>query len=333
VIPELLAPNMTRFLVAALTFLCSDAAAASERSLLARRSPDVKDCEDDFNDLKAGKTCTATWKQLTKGKHRLRPTSPSFGHANVARLADAHFDSKKKASKWFEKHQIPAVIGNSELFLVDNGHHMFAVQENSDIWDLDITVKLVDDLRDVHNADFWSVMEQRNYCLLLKSSFTDPLDMPIKIDPYLLPTGWDLSMYSDNMWRSLASFAEHQDDEGGYRCFVEVCNFLVDNQWAYVMQAATVEDSRQPMWPSDEAKASFLKAFKALPVGQQASRVNLGAWQSLGAQVLPLCRDSSIKDYALPEVFVYPTLMGWHSTPLPSNPDCGSNVWQNSSLV
>jgi len=200
---------------------------------------------------------------------------------------------------------------------------MLAVNQNSDLWDLDITISLVDDLRG-SGSNFWSLIQERHYCLLLQWSFTDPLALPEMVEPSNLPTTWDVNAFSDNIWRSLAGFGEHYDDEGSERCYIQTCDYFVDYQWAYVMHVATVTNTS--LWPSDSGAASMLKAVQAQPFAPKVAKVDLSAWESLGKQVLTLCRADTIKDYPLPSAFGLPSLKGWHKVPLPANPDCDPAV-------
>lgn len=306
---------------------CLLGASASDRMVLSSRGTNEVQgkllmCTGDFDSLQAGSSCVITFSKATKGSHQLRATEPSVGYANVARQVSTHFPSKKKAAKWFGKHSIPAVVGESHLYITDYHHHMLAISQNSDLWELEITIKLLADFRALGD-DFWPKMRANHYSLLFYNDPADPFAMPLEVGPEQLPQDWELKNFSDNIWRSLAAFAGHYEPVEN-RCYVKTCDFFVDYQWAYVFQLAT--EFQLSLWPQASDAQSLHAKLAALPRAPSIKDVDLSQWEDLGAQVLPLCRSSSIESFPLLDIFGMPTLKGWSTAPLPEDPDCASST-------
>lgn len=278
-------------------------------------------CDGDYSSLKAGDTCTTTWSKLLKGSHVLRPTEPAVGHAWVVAQMNKHFGSKKDAAKWFAKDTFPVVLGDSNFYLTDRHHHATAIHLTSDdaIWDLDISLTVVCDLRDA-GSSFWSEMTKRNYNLLVDRPRGTPFSLPSAVNSSRLPTGWDLSGFTDNMWRSLAGFASHVADDD-QRCYRKPCTFYVDYEWAYAMNYATEVD--QSLWPTDSNPAAFKAMFEKMSYQPSPKNVDLDAWNTVAEAVLPLCRSAKLKNFAVPSIFLPAThLSGWSAAPVAADPRC-----------
>lgn len=299
-------------------------ALADTRELLTRRLAGFK-CDDDFTSLSVGSTCTSTWSKLVGGANQLRPTEPAVGYAWVFGQLNNHFSSVKHAKKWFGKHQFPVVLGGDSFYLTDRHHHALAIQETKDdeIWALDITLFIQCDLRNLTNEEFWKEMQKRNYNLLIDRPRSTPFALPSLVEPSALPTGFTtLVAFTDNMWRSLAGFASHVDDDAS-RCYSKPCVAFVDYEWSYALNYATEVNSS--LWPAGSNASGFKLMFEALPYQPgSADSVDMDAWNKIAAAVLPLCHSPSLNDFQLPSSLPFPakSLQGWSAVPVPDDPDC-----------
>jgi hypothetical protein len=303
--------------------------AEEQRSLLTKRITSSQACDDAYDSLKAGDACTTTWSKITKGTHQLRATEPAIGRAWAVAQMGNHFGKKKDSSKWFGKHTFPVVLGGTDFYLTDRHHHAVAIQltGDEDIWDLDLTLTVVCDLRSYSMDQFWAQMQERNYCLLINRPASTPFALPTAVSADTLPTGWTLSNFTDNMWRSLAGFASHVSDDDS-RCYQKPCTFFVDYEWAYTMNYAV--QVNQSLWPATASvsAAEFKTTFEKLTYSPTtADAVDLDQWNSVAESVLPFCHSDTIKAFGLPsDLFTEKTLSGWSSVPVPDDPDCPYEV-------
>jgi hypothetical protein len=283
-------------------------------------------CDGDYDSLTAGDMCTTSWSKLTKGVHMLRPTEPSVGHAWVVHQMNKHFGSKHHAQKWFGKpgHSFPVVLAHNHFYLTDRHHHTAAIHltADQDIWDLEMNLFVVCDLRNAGDS-FWPEMQRRNYNLLTDRPRGTPFALPSAVDPSALPAGWDLSGFTDNMWRSLAGFASHVDDDAS-RCYQKPCTFFVDYEWAYTMNYAT--EVNTSLWPAGSNPAQFKEMFEKLAYQPDPKGVDLDGWNAVAEAVLPLCHSNKLQNLAMPSFFPDSHLSGWHAVPVPEDPDCPREV-------
>lgn len=313
-------------------------ARAENRELLNRRLGALK-CDDDFASLKAGSTCTTTWKQLTQGTSRqLLPTEPSVGYAWVMAQKQRHFADKKDSEKWFGKHTLPVVLNGENFYLTDHHHHALAIQQtDEEIWNLDLTLFVECDLRALSGDAFWSEMQKRNYNLLIDRPRDSPYALPTVITPSGLPSQLhNLTAFTDNKWRSLAGFASHYEDSSGdesKRCYVKPCVAFVDYQWGYAMNYAV--EVNTSLWPEGSDVTAFKSMFEALPYQPSPSAVDLDSWAKVGEAVLPLCHSPSLNGFKLPSSlsFPSPTLQGWSAVPLPDDPDCEYKACSSTDAI
>lgn len=299
-------------------------ALAETRELLTRRLGGLK-CDGDFTSLGVGSTCTSTWSKLVKGTHQLRPTEPSVGHAWVFAQMNNHFSSVKHSKNWFGKHQFPVVLGGDSFYLTDRHHHALAIQEtgDDDIWALDITLFIQCDLRHLTNDEFWKEMQKRNYNLLIDRPRGAPFALPSRVEASALPTGFtSRAAFTDNMWRSLAGFASHVDDDAS-RCYAKPCVAFVDYEWSYVLNYATEVNSS--LWPAGSDVSGFKQMFEAMTYQpSNGDAVDTDAWSKVAAAVLTLCHSPSLNGFQLPSSLPFPakSLQGWSAVPVPDDPDC-----------
>lgn len=304
----------------------ADSQDSSSRVLLSSRKH--QECDGDYDSLTAGVTCTTSWDKLTKGTHQLRPTEPAVGYAWVVAQMGNHFGSAKKSKKWLGKHTFPVVLGGTDFYLTDRHHHALAIQMTGDqgIFDLDITLSVVCDLRNA-STDFWTQMEQNHYNLLIDRPRDSPFVLPSVVPASALPSGWSLTDFGDNMWRSLAGFSSHVDDDAS-RCYRKDCTYFVDYEWAYTFNKATEVDTSP--WTDQASAANFKKIFEALPYRPNPKDVDLDAWNKVSEAVLPLCHSPALEGLALPSFFPDKVLSGWSATPVPDDADCPTSTCSGS---
>ncbi|CAE7858536.1 IMCE [Symbiodinium sp. KB8] len=298
----------------------------------------AKRCTKHFKSLKAGDACSATWRELTasglNGDERLAgplllPTQPSIGYAWVHAQHKKYFMSKKDASKELEKAQFPVVLGGSHFYLTDHHHHAAALQlsDDEDIFDIDMNILVVCDLRSLGEATFWAEMIKRKYVYL--ESRESPYALPHTVGPDVLPSGWALQDFEDNLWRSLAGFASHVDDASS-RCYIKSCDeFFVDFQWGYAINVAT--EYNTTLWPSRDQHAAFQRLLHSLPY-PSLKDADLQDWKKLGEQLLPLCHVPALHAYPLPAGFPSTTLQGWSAVPVPDDPSCKYESCTNARM-
>lgn len=288
--------------------------------LLLGVSGHTKHCVDDYDDLKVGDTCKATWKDVTDpGKHVLLPTQPSLGYAWVHQEQETHFSSKKDAEKELKKDQFPVVLGQGHFYLTDRHHHAAALQlsDDKDIFDLDMQILVICDLRSLGDQDFWPKMKDMHYVFL--QTRASPFALPSPTTETALPQSWTLESFQDDLWRSLAGFADHvkEDDQ---RCYLKKCEeYFVDFQWGFAINKATEEDPT--LWPSSSERSNFHAKLHSLPY-PSLKAVDLQSWQELGELVLPLCHSSTLDMLPLPTGYSSETLQGYSGVPVPKDPSC-----------
>eukprot|EP00747_Dinoflagellata_sp_TGD_P062469 gnl/TRDRNA2_/TRDRNA2_153024_c0_seq5.p1 gnl/TRDRNA2_/TRDRNA2_153024_c0~~gnl/TRDRNA2_/TRDRNA2_153024_c0_seq5.p1 ORF type:complete len:412 (+),score=53.23 gnl/TRDRNA2_/TRDRNA2_153024_c0_seq5:27-1262(+) len=293
-------------------------------------------CSDDFAQLQAGMMCVSTWNVLRNGL--LRATQPAVGYALVQHQRETHFDTMKHAKKWLRKHDIRAVIGDSNLYLTDNHHHMLGMEmsEDKDMWDLRIRIYLECDLRGTGD-DFWPRMQRENYLLLYTRPRNSPFQLPSLSDARNLPHDWHISSFTDDVWRALAGFASHIEDDGrGQRrtlwrdsmgpyccgCYIKSCTSYMDFEWGYALNKFTTVDPSA--WPSQHHAEEFKRKLKAIPYPfpVHSNSVDLSVWRDLAEDVLSLCHSPSLKGFPLPAEFPSDKLQGWSAGSVPEAPDC-----------
>lgn len=287
-------------------------------------------CDGDFHSLKLGTLCTTTWAKMNKGAHRMRPTEPSVGYAWVVHQMRDHFHSVKSSQKWFGKHTLPVVIHGDDFYLTDHHHHAVAIQLTGDdnIFDLEMTLEIAADYRGIGDQ-FWPTMEDNGYAFLFSIDDSKHDSQLVKIDPSAMPTDWVLTNYADNIWRGLAAFSSHIDDEAS-RCYVQTCTWFVDFEWGYIFSTATYKDSS--LWVGG-GRESFSTMVESLPLRPTVQMVDEDTWSTVSMALLPLCHSNSIKDYPLPDGFPSNSLDGWSTVPLPADPDCGGVLSASLTLV
>jgi hypothetical protein len=301
---------------------CSAEASSSERSLLSARAV-TKSCEEDYSDLKIGDECATTWSKLTRGSvHKLRPTEPSVGHSYAVYQMNDDFYSMEKATKWLGKKKFPVVLYDNDYYLTDRHHHALALELTGDanMWEIPMTVEVVDDYRG-GSGDFWSAMESNGYAFLYSVDDSNYDSLFERIDTATMPRDWNLTSYTDNIWRSFAGFTTHIDDES-QRCYFKDCMWFLDFAWGHMFASVTYHD--QAVWP-DNGHVAFRSEAETLPRRPTVDQVNLDRWFQVSNMLLPLCHSDSVKDYPLPEGFPSKTLAGWSTVPVPDDPDCVSS--------
>lgn len=233
------------------------------------------------------------------------------------------FHSMEKASKWLGGHTFPIVLRDNDFYLTDRHHHALALQltGDDDMFDIEMTMEVVDDYRGMAEDRFWSTMEFNGFAFLYSVDDTKYDSHLAKINPSAMPRDWDLTSYADNIWRSFAGFTTHLDDDS-QRCYVEECLgdhvvWFIDYEWAHVFASATYHD--ESVWPDNE---SFKLQVESLPLRPTVDMVDLDNWFAVSNALLPLCHSDSVKDYPLPDGFPTPTLAGWSTVPVPDDPDC-----------
>eukprot|EP00747_Dinoflagellata_sp_TGD_P062471 gnl/TRDRNA2_/TRDRNA2_153024_c0_seq7.p1 gnl/TRDRNA2_/TRDRNA2_153024_c0~~gnl/TRDRNA2_/TRDRNA2_153024_c0_seq7.p1 ORF type:complete len:407 (+),score=72.19 gnl/TRDRNA2_/TRDRNA2_153024_c0_seq7:52-1272(+) len=277
-------------------------------------------CIDDFKELQAGMICVATWGELREGL--LRATQPAVGYAWVQRQREHHFMSTKRAKKWLKKNEIKTVIGDSNLYLTDSHHHLLAMElaEDKDIWDLKMHIYIQCDLRGAGD-DFWPRMQRENYLLLYTRPRNSPFQLPSLSDARNLPHDWHISSFTDDVWRALAGFASHIEDDGR-GCYIKSCTSYMDFEWGYALNKFTTVDPSA--WPSQHHAEEFKRKLKAIPYPfpVHSNSVDLSVWRDLAEDVLSLCHSPSLKGFPLPAEFPSDKLQGWSAGSVPEAPDC-----------
>lgn len=278
-----------------------------------------KRCVDDYDSLKAGDDCTVRWKELSNGGPFLLPTQPALGYAWVHQLQEEHYSSNKDAEKELKKDRFPVVLGQGNFYLTDRHHHVASLQlsDDKDIFDLEMRIYVICDLRSSGSEIFWSKMQDLNYVFLQKRA--SPFALPVLARETDLPQSWTLNSFEDDLWRSLAGFASHVSDEK-QRCYAKKCQeYFVDFQWGFAINKAT--EDIPSLWPSMAQQATFRSKLHALPY-PSLKEVDLKAWQELGQLALPLCHSQRLQSLPLPPGYSSRILQGWSATPVPKDPSC-----------
>jgi len=207
---------------------------------------------------------------------------------------------------------------------VDKHHHAAAIQltGDEDIWNLNINLTVACDLRSAGDQ-FWNELRKRNYDLLVERPHGSPFALPSVVNQSSEPSGWTLANFEDNMWRSLAGFASHTDNDLN-RCYQKPCTNFVDFEWSYAINYATEVDTS--LWPVGSNSTHFKEMFEALPYSPNPNDVDLDAWNLAASAVLPLCHSTALKSFSLPEFFPNQVLSGWSSVPVPEDPNCLDEV-------
>lgn len=280
--------------------------------------------------LVAGDSCSSPWKKL---RTNLFPTQADVGFAWVKRQFEKHFASLKDSKKWISEHQFPAVLApGGKLYLTDRHHHAAAIEwsNDEDIWEMDCTVDVVADFRDVADMEeFWSKM-QFQHKVYLWSSRDDAFDLPKQILPSSLPIAWHMGRtggFADSIWRSLAGYAGHIENDDK-RCYVKECAAFIDFEWAYMMNAATItsnDASQRALWDSEGHRHQFESLIKLQKYPTDLETVEVEVWEAFGDTLSKeLCHQPGVSQFTLPSGFPSNKLMGWVGldTKMPEDPDC-----------
>ena len=70
--------------------------------------------------------------------------------------------------------------------------------------------------------EFWSRMMTFHYVFLQRRPPGSPYAHPAPVDPGELPRAWRLQDFQDDVWRSLAGFADHVKADST-RCYLKKC--------------------------------------------------------------------------------------------------------------
>lgn len=303
---------------------------------VAKEIPQVKNCLDMYDSLSTGDTCEARWTDLLAGEHKLLPTESSVGHAWVIRQMYDDFETEADAVKWMSSHEFPVVLHNGQFYLTDRHHHSVALQISGHGSAVGMIMKIVCDYRSVPAVNFWNEMVANNYALAYDWSDDAPEALPTPMDFSKMPMGWDMNLFGDNQWRSLAGFSS-SDKWSGWeeeeRCFVQICSYFVDFGWAYLFTQSVIGANGK--WPSSASVSAgeFLTQLRAMPRHPTIANYDETAWHNLAGLLHPLCHSAQVQNHPLPQFFPGAILQGWSTVPLPADPDCAPHTCGSSAVL
>jgi len=303
---------------------------------VAKEIPQSIHCLAGYDGLSTGDTCEAAFTDLLSGNQRLLPTESSVGHAWVIRQMYDDFETEADAVKWMSSHEFPVVLHNGQFYLTDRHHHAVALHLSGHGSAVNIILKIVCDYRSVTEANFWNEMVASNYALAYDWSDDAPEALPSPQDFSKMPMGFDMSLFGDNQWRSLAGFAS-SDKWSGWeeeeRCYVQTCSYFVDFGWAYLFTESA--SGMNGKWPSDASVSSgeFLSQLRAMPRHLTIADYDETDWHNLAGLLHPLCHSAQVQNHPLPQFFPGATLQGWSTVPLPKDPDCAAHTCGSSKTL